>query len=59
MIKRSSDKIKLQYCCAGSGARLMDSRDMRNIMNMRVLQNDKVKILRDASIKAETKIDHN
>ena len=60
----NSGMIKLQHCCTCSSARLMDSRRIRNIMNtvekeMRILENDKVKILWEFSIQTETKIDHN
>ena len=50
--------IKLQHCCTNSGTRLMDSKRTRNYEHfvdeeMRVLENDKVKILWDFSIQTE------
>ena len=30
---KNSDMIKLRHCCIGSGARLMHSRRMKNVMN--------------------------
>ena len=62
MSTRNSDMIKLQHYCTGSGARLETyEKYYEDFVEkvMRVLENDKVKILWDFSIQSETKIDHN
>ena len=48
---------KLQHCCTGSGARLMDSKRMRK--GNKSIRKDIVKIIWNFSIQIETNIDHN